>query len=369
MDIMGSPVTSSSNSSNIEPSVELMANKYGTMIVKEKNGDLSDELNKKNSSSKILQLVDHIVISLALAIGTYIGVISRVLLSQLSQWDGLQHFPSIWAQIVGTTLMGFLIGHKDWMQTNHKVLYTSLTTGLCGSLTTFSSWNAEASMVLLQVNESSLSPLSFANHSEGAVGFLTVLLLGVGMPIASLVFGRNIALCLPKPSQLKCTSASLKKLTNQKLLQLVFTLALYILVTSSIMSGCILTSNYYLLFSLLLGCGGTYIRWNLSLLDGFLKNGFPFGTFLANSIGSMILAGTLVTMAYVAMETSTSVLVGDVLSGIITGFCGSLTTVSTFASQLVKVPFPLALLYTIVSVGVAQVMFTAILGIYSWTKF
>lgn len=385
MNTLGGSTVSWSGNSNLQTpsisshysesfSIELSVNnKYGTIANDDPDTPtvlVQDNSRKEEKGhTKVMKFIDHVGISFGLAIGTYIGVTLRIYLSYLSQWDGIKHFPSIWAQIIGTGLIGFFIGYRKLSQ--HKVIYTSLATGLCGSLTTFSSWNSEASMVLLQLNKTSFATISFSNYWTGTLGAITVLLLGVGMPVMALLFGRNVAQLFTSSNSTSndSTNANMSTTNKRKCIVLVLAIVMYIIVTCSIVTSCVMTGNYYIMFSLLLGWPGTYIRWCLSNLDTYLKSGFPLGTFLANAIGSIILAGTLVARAYVAMETSTQWLLYSALSGIITGFCGSLTTVSTFASQLVKTPFRIALLYALVSLGVTQVMFTIILGTYSWTKF
>ena len=48
---------------------------------------------------------------------------------------------------------GFIISHKRVLEKNHGAVYQAIATGLYGSITTFSSWNSEATSVLIQANE------------------------------------------------------------------------------------------------------------------------------------------------------------------------------------------------------------------------
>lgn len=371
---MGDSSETSSNSSVVIRPVELSNSKYGSVPLEIEEQDqikLSIEETKKDD--KLNKMLDHLISTIGLVLATYVGVISRIYLSFFSQWDGIQHFPSIWAQLVGTFIIGLLIAQKDILQKNFKIVYISLSTGFCGSLTTFSSWNAEASIVLLHLNETSLSPSQIIDQPTGRiVGFLTVLILGVGVPLSAALLGRNIGiqlLLLYSSATKRFNIHAISCLANRKWLILIVVIICYVLVTTAIVASCTMTNNYSLMFSLLFGGFGTYLRWRLSYFDTRLRSGFPFGTFLANSIGSMILAGTIVSKAYVAMETTAGQLVSAALVGMATGFCGSLTTVSTFVSQLCSLPFRIAALYSIVSLLSAQIIFALVLGIYSWTKF
>lgn len=325
-----------------------------------------------------MTIFDHSVIAIGLVLATYIGVLSRMYLSYFSRWyGGVQDFPSFWAQLVGTFIMGILLALRQkqaqLLETDFKILYVSLSTGLCGSLTTFSSWNAEASIVILQLNETSLETFQTVDHPAAAgrvLDYCTVLILGIGMPIAAALLGKNITVqCLSLWSSInfkcKCFPTCLKSLS------ILLIIISYVLATGSIIVSCVLTKNFSLLFSLIFGGFGTLFRWCLSYFDSHccLNDCIPFGTLLANSFGSLILAGTIVSKAYVTMETTAGVMVHAVLDGIATGFCGSLTTVSTFVSQLFTLRFHIALFYFIVSIAIAQVLFILILGTYSWTKF
>ena len=370
---MASSVISSSESSvTIHPVEQPL--KYGSVPAENQDDD-GWEKQQDTWRPRAYQTLEHFITIIGLYLATYIGVLLRIYLSYFSLWDGVQHFPSMWAQVVGTAFIGALIAYKDKLQVKHKILYTSLSTGLCGSLTTFSSWNAEASKVLLQLNETTLQPLYSAQHASRAVGFFTVLLLGVGMPVAALLLGKNSAelLSFSNYGSMKHCSAIFCCL-NKTWLLLLFSIVGYTFVTLNIILICLFTNSYQIMFSLIFGGLGTYIRWRLSFLDKhsskfkFIKD-FPFGTFLANSIGSMILAGTLVSIAYTSIEIPDNVIVSALLFGIAIGFCGSLTTVSTFVSQLCALPFRSAMIYSVVSLTVAQLVFTAVLGTYSWTQY
>lgn len=368
---MASSVSSSESSLTIHLVEQPL--KYGSVPAENQYGD---GLEKQDTwRPRAYQALEHFITIVGLYLATYVGVLLRIYLSYFSLWDGVQHFPSMWAQVVGTAFIGALIAYKDKLQENHKILYTSLSTGLCGSLTTFSSWNAEASKVLLQLNETTLQPLHSAQHASRAVGFFTVLLLGVGMPVAALLLGKNCAelLSFSNNSSMKHCSVIFCCL-NKTWLLFLFSIVGYAFVTLNMILICLFTNSYQIMFSLIFGGLGTYLRWRLSFLDKhtskfkFIKD-FPFGTFLANSIGSVMLAGTLVSIAYTSVEIPDNIIVSALLFGIAIGFCGSLTTVSTFVSQLCALPFRSAMIYSVVSLIVAQLVFTAVLGTYSWTQY
>ena len=328
-----------------------------------------EQKQDEDMTSKVSKL-QNLMILLGLCVGTYVGVTTRIYLSFFSDWDGVLHFPSLWAQVVGTVIIGGLAAHKEKLQQSYGVLYTSLSTGLCGSLTTFSSWNAEAAKVLLQLNETTTTPIENPVNASRVVGSLTVLLLGIGMPVSAFLLGKNLALLITvSPSYKLKWQCHLVSLCEKKYFLVLFIyLAIYTIATTIIIALCLHTNNYHVLFSLLFGCTGTYIRWYLSFLDKRAGKYFPIGTFLANSIGSLILAGTLIAIGYCSVEIGIGKLKMAVLTGIATGFCGSLTTVSTFTSQICSLPFISAVIYTVTSLCVAQVIFTTSFAVYGWIK-
>ena len=363
-------ITWSKNSSSSEASITadtaIQPLRYGAVTMNTKG-------TESNTSAQCCStvLIRHILLFTGLTIGTYIGVSTRIGLSTFSNWDGIIHFPSFWAQIVGTLIIGAATAQKENIQESFSTLYTVITTGICGSMTTFSSWNAEASKVLLQLNDSTLQPVHHSIDGGRIVGFLTVLLLGTGMPVSVFYFGTNISKLLPITSNNLQSNTIVKCLltlnTRRCWIFPLVTTSACIIISTVIVTGCVFTENYEFLFALLFGGPGTYIRWRLGALDKnnmkFVKN-FPFGTFLSNIIGSIILAITLVSISY----CSTQIEIGDiplaVLKGVAVGFCGSITTVSTFVSQLCSLSFYMSVFYASISLVVSQIVFITVFSTY-----
>lgn len=122
----------------------------------------------------------------SLAVASHAGVFSRIYLTQLVHWDSVPLFSSLYPQMVGTAIMGFVTSHKK--QLKNTFLYQALATGLCGSITSFSSWNQEAVSLLLQDGE---------EPPNRVFGWMTTLLLGFGMSAGALVLGQHLASLSP----------------------------------------------------------------------------------------------------------------------------------------------------------------------------
>lgn len=110
-----------------------------------------------------------------------------------------------------------------------------------------------------------------------------------------------------------------------------------------------------------LGCLG---RFYASLyLNGKIAS-FPLGTFVVNIFGTAILG-----MSYDLQHVPLGGVVGcQVLQGIEDGFCGCLTTVSTWVSELSSLRRRHAYRYGAASVIVALCVLIVIMGSMQWTR-
>ncbi len=107
---------------------------------------------------------------------------------------------------------------------------------------------------------------------------------------------------------------------------------------------------------------GALLRWFLGLkLNGFLPQ-IPPGTLAANLIGGYVVG---VAIAYFADAPG---LAPEWRLLIVTGFCGGLTTFSTFSAEVVALlqQGDIARMMLAISVHVMGSLFMTILGIASW---
>lgn len=116
-------------------------------------------------------------------------------------------------------------------------------------------------------------------------------------------------------------------------------------------------------FALLLGPPGTLLRFELSKHLNPLAPRFPLGTLAANSLAVLVFAVT-------ALLQRGEGLGGDrcgVLKGVQDGFCGSLSTVSTFVVELRTLGRREGWFYFAVSWVVGQSVFVVVLGSWVWS--
>ena len=109
---------------------------------------------------------------------------------------------------------------------------------------------------------------------------------------------------------------------------------------------------------------GALCRWQLSRFNPFAPS-FPLGTFTANITATVILGIAIIIQGRPSV-TSLSTISCAILHGIDNGFCGCLSTISTFAVELDTLTRKHAYAYATVSIGVGLVLLVLVVGIPTW---
>ncbi len=116
-------------------------------------------------------------------------------------------------------------------------------------------------------------------------------------------------------------------------------------------------------FALLLGPPGTLLRFELSKYLNPVVPRFPLGTLAANSIAVLVFAVTALLQRGEGLAGNRCA----VLKGVQDGFCGSLSTVSTFVVELRTLGRREGWAYFAVSWLVGQLLFVLVLGSWVWS--
>lgn len=248
----------------------------------------------------------------------------------------------------GSFIIGFFTGHSsEWpaipflthdhpLQDEHG-LHLGIRTALCGSLTTFSSWNSQ--MVLMM--DGTANPYLGSQVVAALFGYV----IGLQVSIVSFRAGRTLSAWFQNRNNPHLFDSNFimtdsKHWCNNQcywLSPVALLLSTFVLVGLYVWGDVYWGMSYYreLWIACLISPFGTIIRWKLSILNGKWSKypWFPLGTWLANFTGSIISAA-LTAVSYLKLvsgEGSTTA-----LAALSLGFAGSLSTVSTYVKETVE---------------------------------
>jgi len=263
-------------------------------------------------------------------------------------------------------------------------LYIGLATGFCGSFTSFSSFMRDAFFALsnalpVPIQHPSSAPISQAvnvhrNPGYSFLAILAVLIVTVGLSLMALKFGAHLALFV-EPYAPSVAFLFSRRIFDRSVVLLAFgcwLAAIFMAIwppdrpsgPAGNVSWMQETWRSQALFALVFAPLGCLLRFYASLhLNGRIK-AFPLGTFTVNMFGTAMLA-----MFLDLQRVPIGGMVGcQVLQGMADGFCGCLTTVSTWVVELTALRLRHAYFYGLTSVGVALSLLIIITGSLQWTR-
>ncbi|KAM7192812.1 CrcB-like domain containing protein [Rhypophila sp. PSN 637] len=243
-------------------------------------------------------------------------------------------------------------------------LYIGLATGFCGSFTSFSSFMRD---VFLALSNDLTDPSAPRNGGYSLSAVLAVILVTISLSLSGLFIGAHIAIALHPvlPSlPFRFTRNILDRfaviLGFGAWLGAVF-LCIFPPDRDSASSEETESWRGAVTFALVFAPLGCLLRFYLSLRLNSRVAGYPLGTFAANVLGTTVL-GVAWAVAHIPVDGVSC----EVLQGIEDGFCGCLTTVSTWVSELAVLRRRNAYVYGGTSVGVGLAMLVAIMGGMRW---
>jgi len=148
-------------------------------------------------------------------------------------------------------------------------------------------------------------------------------------------------------------------------IDMTFLILFVILIFFIIIAFFFLESSQSIWFSCVFSPFGASLRYFLSSYNKKIPY-FPLGTFVVNILGTIILSICFVLEAAYSLYTSQSILI-HLIEGVATGFCGCLTTVSTFINELHSLGRSQAYIYAILSISAAQLSCLLTIGIQYWS--
>jgi fluoride ion exporter CrcB/FEX len=338
-------------------------------------------------SDKLIAFYDYASLHLILALHGIIGVLARMGLNTLTSFSGSQYGGVLWSNFTGCLVMGILVGserlfesllqeeiikpslRREWKRYGQKTeipLYIGIATGLCGSLTSMSSF-------ILQVFEYSTGLLesasikSYPDRGYGVAAFLSYTIVTFSVSIMGFYVGRDAARALDGVF-LRRYYVTDYELLIEGLLSAIGFVGWIVLVVLSI----VMKSTEWREWTLACAFApfGVYARYWLSRKLNPINKRFPLGTFTANVLATMLIAAVTVVQYGISPNGSPilrHVSPCQVVSAIAQGFCGNFSTVSSFVAELLVIPRGYSYIYFVTTIFVCFSSIVLILGTYSWT--
>lgn len=262
-------------------------------------------------------------------------------------------------------------------------LYIGLTTGFCGSFTSFSSFIRDAYLALsnglpVPVSHTSSAPIATGSTvpRNGGYSFMAicaVILVTVILCLGALLLGAHLAIALGP------VTPGIPQLVARRIVD-----RMIVFIAWTAWLGAVLLAIWppdrpggpagraswnqehwrgNALFALVFAPLGCLLRFYVSLhLNGKIPS-FPLGTFAVNIFGTA-LEGMFYDLQHVPLGRRVGC---QTLQGLMDGFCGCLTTVSTWVAELKGLRIRHAYVYGSVSVAVGVGLMVIIMGSFQWT--
>lgn len=304
--------------------------------------------------------------------GSIWGVLARRGLEALTTYNGSYVSGVVWANFAACVVMGMLVeSHELWKITESKLqsvkaslpLYVGAATGFCGTLSSFSSFILE---MFYKSTNTEPTTFSYPNRAYGIMEFLAVGIVQVTVSLGGFYLGSDML----RFSDTRFPSMSLKTYQVLEWVSMVVGVAAYI-VTIVLIAVKKSGSWRSWTFSVLFAPFGAWGRFYVSRWFNTRIKGFPLGTFIVNFSGTLLLSIFVVLSRgkTSTLQLVTSTIACQILEGLSDGFCGGLTTVSTFAAELAGLTSSWHFYrYLMVSIVASYAVTILIPGSYNWTR-
>ena len=383
-------------------------------------GEHAEKADASSGHQRASKLATEIYTISYLVLFSFVGTLSRLGLQGLTFYPGAPVQTGVlWANVGGSLIMGFLsedrrlFGEgwgtrspqkrakgksKEESRMSHRSasaaqrhaafkktlpLYIGLATGFCGSFTSFSSFMRDCFFALsnalhVPISHPSTAPVSqtlnvHRNPGYSFMALLAVLITTIGLSLGALQVGAHLAIGLD-PFTPSIPFFFSHKFADRSAVLLALGCwlgALFMAIwppdrpTGPVGNATWAQETWrsQALFALVFAPVGCLLRFYASVhLNGKIKS-FPLGTFAVNVFGTMMEAIFLDLQ-----RVPVGGMVGcQVLQGMADGFCGCLTTVSTWVVELKGLRLKHAYIYGLMSVGVGLGLMIVIVGSLQWT--
>lgn len=321
-----------------------------------------------------------------------LGNITRTGILKLSNYEHSFIAPknTLWPNFVSSMLMGmfqiFNNAENAWF-VDYPYLFTGITTGYCGSLSSYSSMMLEVFLYSTSLNKVNISQnVTLPNRAYGIMEFLSVLLSQMFVSLGAYLFGRSLASDIivqyvnrdSKNEEEKGNGVKNTRHPNVRKYVRFFDLLLAGLAIPLIVIFVVLAAVYDnysrsdWTLGPLFGIVGAFSRYYISKYLNPVHAGFYLGTFTCNQIAILLLSFfTIIERGYNSSLTAPIAKVVNtcrIVSALGSGYCGSLSTISTFINESYSLKLSSALFYNVTTYAVSYILLTVTLGAFSWSR-
>lgn len=306
---------------------------------------MTDQVTTFNNPSGVFRMIityEDFLIICGLAISSFVGAYIRIGISYYRVGNSESNFCIMYAQIIGSFIMGYVVSHRKFFYDYYsnrfnRAIYIALTTGLCGSITTFSSWQLEANKNFFLQWDFSRTNLYSSYNAGRLLEWMVSLWVGVVLPLSALRTGKYIATLSNYNNEKinllvsSCNSNPSSPMGTifEFLLLATFLVSLFLVIFLPVY---FYSTSLFFTYTAVFGFIGSYTRYVISNLLNPIRPEFPIGTFSVNVMGTWILAAVTMSSKFAVNYYNTDI--QSVLYGITMGYCGCLTTVSTFVNEI-----------------------------------
>lgn len=370
----------------------------------------------QRNTGKVGRFQTNVFIWAHIIVFSILGTLARVGLSLLTAYPAEPaHFSSLWPNFGGSSVLGFLsegaelfrhpkakrslsrtpliiekedIGEQSPSDTerldtggrekeggDHAAesplpvpLHIGLATGFCGSFTTYSAFMRDSFEALAGM----LATTSRPSPGQDFMSVAAVIIITLSMSIGGLKAGAHLAIFLKRYEK----RLSRRVLHSLDRASVVLAVALWACaITMAVMlSGRSSPREMWwgqTLLSLSFGPLGSLLRFAASMLLNNRVVGFPLGTFCVNMFGTLLLAVVWDLQRLpdrgIAANIGGNLVSCQVLQAVEDGFCGCLTTVSTWVLELSTLRRRHAYQYGLASLATSLAIVVVVMGPLKWT--
>lgn len=332
-----------------------------------------------------------------------LGNYARIGVTKLSNYEssyissGSVVWPNFTASLIMGTLQVLNLPAHSWFIENPS-LFMSLTTGFCGSFSSYSTMMIESFLFAASLNKSNIETnTKLPNRAYGIMEFLSVIFANLFISMGGYIFGRFLASDIivyyldssnssgnlenyDKTDNLNndiITQNSIKH--NRILIFIAFINNLFVILAIPLLILIIVLSAVYdnysrssWTLSAIFTIFGSFSRFYLSNWFNSHWINFPLGTFLANQFAVLIYSFLLIVQRGKKFSSLDPILNNQngcrIISSLITGFCGGLSTISTFINEAYKLPFRNMIFYYFTSIAISIIICIITVGSFAWSR-